>query len=240
MPKRRRDLRPSRSSYKRRRTYKRAKRRTYKKRRSRTLMIPKIFPDKAVVKHKYVCRGKLEALGLTRHAIFRANGMYDPEVALGGHQPMMFDQLSAMYDHYTVVGAKIKVKCWVDANQNSDTDPIAVSLQLADSPQAPLSAYTVREQPNTAYTTLIQNGTPYTLTKGFSAKKFFGKKIVVGEAELRGTINANPSEGAFFVISAGCMEAEMDNEADPISPVHYEIEIQYSSVWTERKPLATS
>jgi len=93
MPKRRRDNH-IRRSYKRRRTFKRARRRTYKKkRRSSTLRIPRIFPDRAVVHHKYVCQGTLQTSFASPSVYLRfiANGMYDPEVAVGGHQPLLFD-----------------------------------------------------------------------------------------------------------------------------------------------------
>jgi len=34
---------------------------------------------------------------------------YDPEVALGGHQPRGFDQFTDVYNTFTVLGSKISV-----------------------------------------------------------------------------------------------------------------------------------
>lgn len=38
---------------------------------------------------------------------WRLNGLFDPNVALGGHQPRWFDQLSPLYNKYRVNGAHI-------------------------------------------------------------------------------------------------------------------------------------
>lgn len=40
---------------------------------------------------------------------FGANCLFDPEIALGGHQPNPFDQLMAFYKKSTVIGSKITV-----------------------------------------------------------------------------------------------------------------------------------
>jgi len=41
---------------------------------------------------------------------FRANGMYDPDVRVGGHQPYGFDQIMLGYGKFTVVKASMTVE----------------------------------------------------------------------------------------------------------------------------------
>lgn len=41
---------------------------------------------------------------------YRGNSVFDPEVALGGHQPLGFDQVAAVYNEYLVHAATITVK----------------------------------------------------------------------------------------------------------------------------------
>ena len=36
----------------------------------------------------------------------RANGLYDPQVSTGGHQPRGFDEFMTTYDMYTVHGSR--------------------------------------------------------------------------------------------------------------------------------------
>lgn len=43
---------------------------------------------------------------------FKANGLYDPEDAIGGHQPYGFDQYAAIYNHYHVYKSTCKVQ-WI-------------------------------------------------------------------------------------------------------------------------------
>lgn len=243
MPKRRRD---NHINHRRRRpTFKRRRKTTYrKKRRSRALNIPRIFPDKANVTHKYVCQGKIVTsfASPTNSIVFRANSMYDPEYTGIGHQPLLFDNLSILYDHWTVTSSNIKIKLWCDAGSSSDTDPKNVVLQLKDAGTGPMNAFDAREQPGTSYTSIIANSTPYTVSKGFSSKKFFGKASgnVVGETELRGDAANNPSEGAYFVLTVSDLEALNHAETDGQASIHWEAEITYRATWTERKAITQS
>ena len=49
--------------------------------------------------------------------VYSANGLYDPDITGAGHQPMSFDQLIGMYEHYTVQSGKITVN-FVNENAN--------------------------------------------------------------------------------------------------------------------------
>jgi len=40
---------------------------------------------------------------------FRANSIFDPNLTGIGHQPLGHDQWAVFYDHYVVLGARIKV-----------------------------------------------------------------------------------------------------------------------------------
>ena len=42
--------------------------------------------------------------------VYNLNGLYDPNHTGTGHQPLYFDQLMTIYNHYIVIGAKITVK----------------------------------------------------------------------------------------------------------------------------------
>lgn len=205
------------------------------------------IPDSTIVKHKYCCRGvrQLSASAATTNLIFRANGMYDPEYSSSQarqHQPFFFDQMGELYNHYTVLGSKIRVKIWTDGDVDQDNDPMNVCLQLKDAAQSPVDAFAVREQPDAVYTTVIGHQRPHNLTKGFSAAKFFGKsrKNISGEAELRGTPTADPGELAYFIVTCTDPETLSHSETDVIQQFHYEVEITFTARWTERKNITLS
>ena len=46
--------------------------------------------------------------------------MFHPDKSSVGHQPMYFDQLQAIYDHFTVINSRIKVTPFY----SEDTQPI--------------------------------------------------------------------------------------------------------------------
>ena len=47
-----------------------------------------------------------------QYIAIRPDSCYDPEVAAGGTQPYGFDQYAALYQEYSVLGAKMNVKFW--------------------------------------------------------------------------------------------------------------------------------
>ncbi len=45
----------------------------------------------------------------TGDKVINANSLYDPDAAIGGHQPTGFDQLMGLYKYYRVMSAQFKV-----------------------------------------------------------------------------------------------------------------------------------
>lgn len=46
--------------------------------------------------------------GISSQHYFKANSLYDPVVAIGGTQPIGFDQLMAIYAYYTVTSCRVR------------------------------------------------------------------------------------------------------------------------------------
>ncbi len=46
--------------------------------------------------------------GVAAYHSFRANDCFDPDETGVGHQPRGFDQIIPMYEHFTVIGSKMK------------------------------------------------------------------------------------------------------------------------------------
>ncbi len=43
--------------------------------------------------------------------VYSLNGLFDPNIAGGGHQPLGFDQVMAIYSEYKVIGCKVELTC---------------------------------------------------------------------------------------------------------------------------------
>jgi len=82
------------------------------------------FPDSLVVRLKYNEVYTLTSTaGSIAKQVFRANSLFDPDFTNVGHQPMYYDQLSALYANYTVLGSKIRVLFSPIADAISTTQP---------------------------------------------------------------------------------------------------------------------
>lgn len=122
----------------------------------------------------------------------RCNGMYDPNVTSVGHQPMYFDQLMAIYDHFHVVSSKCtwtitgSVNAYFAAFIDDDS-----SITTTTWPSA-------AERPGCQVKAFMPGGqAPLTFTQYWSADKAFGKGSLT-DPELQGTSSADPIEQQTF------------------------------------------
>lgn len=173
---------------------------------------------------------------------FRANSVFDPDVALGGHQPMGFDQWATHYQHYTVIGSKIKVRPIANGGADSVTTPCYYGCVLAaqSSSISGLSVSALLEQRlgrHGVAGNFRQQGTttqPW-VKQYFSARKFFRNRNPTGQSQLSAQVTTNPSELAHFLIWCGGILA-----SDDPSLLHFEVEIDYITVFWEPKQLGPS
>jgi len=66
------------------------------------------FPKIVKMTHRYSETIRMvSSAGVPQFQRFRANGMYDPNQTAGGHQPLFYDQMSVLYNHWKVIGARL-------------------------------------------------------------------------------------------------------------------------------------
>ena len=170
---------------------------------------------------------------------YSANGVYDPDVTSTGHQPRYLDEWLAIYDHYTVVGSKIKVTAVPSGTMN--VTPGMWGIFLDDN--TTLSYHNAQDiiegdkrKDNYRFFGPLEvhtNGKSPKLTCTFSSKSVFGKNPV-GCEELRGSASANPAEQSYFAIWAAGVAG-----GDP-ALYAFLVDIEYIMVLTERKNFITS
>lgn len=188
------------------------------------------FPPKIQVKHRYV-----EAIGLAAVAggvstqLFRCNGMFDPNYSGTGHQPLYFDQLSAVYDHFTVLKSYLKLTV-----STTSTTPQIVTCFINDDTTVTPSGIEARMEQSSAKSVQITAGEgPKTMYISWDAYKTFGGSIL-GNDNLQGSAAADPTEQSLFTISAQC--ASFDTATTVIGTA----EIVYVAVWDEIRDIASS
>lgn len=164
---------------------------------------------------------------------FSCNGMYDPNVTGTGHQTLYFDQMAAVYNHYTVIGSKITITP-VPFTATSES----WIMSLCQNDDAAVTTATPTGQAEIAgskYMIVPANfsGVPLSLSDNWSAKKTFGGSVL-GNDNLQGTSGANPTEVTNWLISI--------RATDSVSTVscYVKVEIEYIAIWEELKDIAQS
>lgn len=214
--------------------------RRYRNKQRKVLSFTKApIPNRFATKLRYVEFTTINpgVAGIAGVHVVKANGMYDPNQTGVGHQPRGFDQLMSMYDHFTVVGARISVQFSTYAN--SAYSPLNVGIALKDSNSAYTDANDYLEGRNVVSrmigaTTTQSAGGISSLSKSFSTRKFLGRSKPLSDPELKGSTVTDPAELAYFHIFAAPMDT---SDVDPVT-ISYRID--YLCVLTEPKQPAQS
>lgn len=215
-------------------TARRARTRARTVRNRNTVPVGLGFPKKMVITHKY-CENLLfqtGALGVKANYNYSCNGMYDPNATGVGHQPMYFDQMIALYDHYCVIGSKITVKV-CKGNDGYPQVPITVGMFVNDDTTTSTSTQTLMEN-SLGIHKVISTGQPFcTLTKKWSARKYFGKSPLAN-TDLQGDLGNNPTEQSFYTIWIDSSASVLQTDCI------LDVTIEYIAVWKELKDIAGS
>lgn len=177
-------------------------------------------------------------VGLVATATYNAGGMWDPRIAIGGNQPRGFDEWMSFYEHFVVVGSKIKVTFQTTGLQPSDGNGI-VGILLKANPTAVVNNIPQLIELGSSNHKPVgpvggYNSTAM-VTKTYSAKKFLGRTNVLSDPQLKGSVAADPTESAYYEIVVG-----PSNNGDNLGAVRALIEIEYIAVFIEPKPLPQS
>jgi len=190
------------------------------------------FPKKMTMTHKYTQTVLITSTsGVMQQLHWSANGMFAPFASGTGHQPLYFDQMGALYNHYTVIGSKCAFKIVPSSGSQL---AMVVGSYVNDDTTAQTAINTIGEL-SSGNRILIgaDSDKNYTMRKKWSAKKYFGGSVLANN-DLEGTTVGNPNEQSYYNISL--------QAADATSTVScwLDVEISYIAVWAELKDIAGS
>lgn len=175
------------------------------------------------------------SVGASNYIRFRCNGMYDPNHTGAGHQPMGFDQLCAIYDHWRVLRSRITVD-FVEVTAAGQSDLVVGVYIDDDTTIATGNINGILERPNCHYK--VCNGTdlgPSTrITHSWDGYKVFGPSIYASDA-LQGTAAADPTEQQIYL----CFFQDANAIINP-NYVGLTVKIEYDVVWDELADLPMS
>jgi hypothetical protein len=191
------------------------------------------FPKQMHITHRYVQLISQIFTGPSLDALyfpFGVNCLYDPYLALGGQQPLYFDQMTAIYNHYTVM--KSRLKATIIPNT---IDPFVGGIYIDDdfNPATRLLS-NIMEQPSSASRMSQRDTTNLILYKSWDCKSVFGPNPLDND-KLQGTISTNPDEYQSFIIYMRPLLGDVVSMQFQVA-----IEIEFDTVWNELKMMSSS
>lgn len=141
------------------------------------------------------------AAGAMGYVYYRANGMYDPDVNLGGHKPYGFDQYAAMYKNYVVHSGAISIKCCNNVTAVNSYIAVQSDSTFAVSPA---SIQGVIERPTVRWCVVTdQNPAHLYLRATTESELGCPRKLQLADDQLTGTTTADPARQWYWRIFGG-------------------------------------
>lgn len=168
--------------------------------------------------------------GVAASYSYSCNGLYDPNITGGGHQPMGFDQLvGVMYDHYTVIGAKITVR-FFSAGTSVGPNTAIVGIAVRDRSGYTGSLTEMLEQGRQVSRPLSTSDARGFTTVSYKVNpaKFLGRSKPMSDSQLKGSVSANPAEQCYFIVFAASADGSSDTTA-----IQTTVQIEYTAVLSE-------
>lgn len=149
------------------------------------------------------------------HRDFTANGLFDPDVTGGGHQPRGYDQMMAIYERYVVTGVKVEV--WFSSPDPGQSYVSPLPFIMYRETSSTLTSFPdILERPNTVLADGSFPGTESAagqvgsasmgkyMCQYFDLVKLKGKgkdrAAFLSDDSMQGTITANPSDTGIITV----------------------------------------
>jgi len=190
------------------------------------------FSRQLQMTHKYVEAIQVTASGTCAKYFFNCNSMYDPNATSTGHQPMYFDQVAALYDHYTVIQSRIKVSICIASNQAAASIVCGININDDATHTASSAAAIAEDSQSTVYAMASLPVQPLVMTAAWNVKKVFAGDPLAN-TELQGSATSSPTEISTYLLY-------FQNFAGTDTTCNVLVELHYTAVWKELKDIAQS
>lgn len=154
------------------------------------------FPDEFMCKLQYITNGTF-AGGVSSPAsqVFYANNLFDPDVTSTGHQPLYYDQLTAVYGKYLVLGCAFNLEF-----TNGASSGAYISAAFNEVDTSSRSVESIGEM-RYSYKGVIGpvGGMSNKNMRGYlSMAKLHGQKRIDSDSSQYALVSGGPSDQAFF------------------------------------------
>lgn len=184
------------------------------------------FPNSIITKHRYAALQSMasSAGSLVRHA-WCANSVYDPDFTGTGHQPLYYDQYTAIYDQYVVLGSKITITF---ANRDTAKNAI-IGIVGEDDGTASPTIDTLMECNNSISTILPPAGAgTVELSLTFEPQEVFGVDAK-SDGFSQTSVGTSPTEAFYWVMF------HVPTDGTSTQTCDCKVEIEYTVKYAELK-----
>lgn len=191
------------------------------------------MPERVLTKLRYCTEGIIQASAIKQieDIVIRANSVFDPEAAVGGGQPLGFDQITPLYGAYRVHACKVRFTVC-----NNSTAAMNFCVLPTKESTSFLNYLDACEQPHAKAKSISAKGgtdLAYIQNKQMS-KKILGLKELDDDEEA--DVTTNPDNQWFFHLISSSQQWPSSTYLD----FSYKIEVIYNVEFFERKAVARS
>lgn len=164
---------------------------------------------------------------------YRANGLYDPVVAVGGGQPRYLDSFigasdtSAPYNKYRVLGAKAILDILPRSSTTTTANALVSIIPAQYQVTAPSTLDEMRIRPY-AKCALIGSSSAGNVPKRIvcytNIKKHFGTKDLRDDPDFASVYNNSPSQEVYFNVSACAIDSSSTTVVDYVLTIKYYVQ----------------
>lgn len=163
------------------------------------------MPNQLTTKLNYTAAYTLTCSGSGALATnyYTLNGLFDPDIAIGGHQPYLFDQLKNMYTTYLVYGCYVHLKMTpITSSQNMITTAIRANQ---NSTAVPSDLGHIKEIGHACFINIQSQDKPRTYKGYKSISKLIGVQFqsYLTDPDYKTVPGSNPTNQPFLSITYG-------------------------------------
>lgn len=163
---------------------------------------------------------------------YRLTSLFDPDLTGIGGQPYWFDQLSAVYGRYQVLGAKITAIFSYSNAIASGIGPTIVGIETGEiSSLSSTSAAVLRMSGNVTSNVLTTQSEPKEVVATYSPRQSYGNQLTDA---LTAGVTGNPSRNWNAVVFAS------PQGTDVTTPINCMVTIEYFAEFTQQSQNAGS
>lgn len=189
----------------------------------------------ARAKHVY-CTTQTANVTTTLAEAYRGNGMYDPDAATGGHQPIGFDQYTALFRQFEVKSSTIDVSVKaVVVGTDTPVSQMNVAVWADDVSSIP-STFTIKERCLTMGGVWMQTGNAYTSAPHARLTVPTSRliKAPAGDSTIKGGDSGDPAQQWFWHVVV------VNPDTTKIRSAETDVAITYDAEWTDPVMVAGS